>query len=68
MEINLNRPAARNAIGTDLLRGFKHSLEAISKDSSANVALITSSVPKTFCAGADLKVLVLMWLIIDNYP
>ncbi|KAL5750854.1 hypothetical protein ACOSP7_025457 [Xanthoceras sorbifolium] len=55
VEVNLNRPGARNAIGTDLLRGLKHTFEAISEDSSANVVLITSSVPKVFCAGADLK-------------
>ncbi|KAJ4712670.1 Methylglutaconyl-CoA hydratase [Melia azedarach] len=55
IEVNLNRPAARNALGTDLLRGLKHTFEAISEDSSANVAMICSSVPKVFCAGADLK-------------
>ncbi|KAK0601077.1 hypothetical protein LWI29_021099 [Acer saccharum] len=56
VEVNLNRPGARNAIGKDLLRGLKDSFEVISKDSTANVVLITSSVPKVFCAGADLKV------------
>lgn len=46
----------KNAIGKDLLRGFKNALEEISTDSSAHVMLIRSSVPKVFCAGADLKV------------
>uniref|UniRef100_A0A803PP96 Uncharacterized protein n=1 Tax=Cannabis sativa TaxID=3483 RepID=A0A803PP96_CANSA len=45
----------RNAIGKDFLRGFKECLEAVSKDSSANVVLIRSLVPNVFCAGADLK-------------
>ena len=57
VEVSLHRPEAKNAIGNDLLRGLKHTLEAISKDSSANVMLLISSVPKVFCAGADLKVL-----------
>ncbi|KDO35814.1 hypothetical protein CISIN_1g029329mg [Citrus sinensis] len=40
-----------------MLRGLKHAFETISEDSSANVVMIRSSVPKVFCAGADLKVL-----------
>lgn len=56
IEVSLNRPGARNAIGTELLRGLKHTFETISEDSSANVVMISSSVPKVFCAGADLKV------------
>ncbi|PON65116.1 Crotonase superfamily [Trema orientale] len=56
VEVNLDRPERKNAIGKDFLRGFQESLEEISKDSSANVILIRSFVPKVFCAGADLKV------------
>ncbi|KAI8560902.1 hypothetical protein RHMOL_Rhmol04G0292000 [Rhododendron molle] len=55
VEVNLDRPGVKNAIGWDMLRGLQHSLEAISRDSSANVLMIRSSVPKVFCAGADLK-------------
>ncbi|XP_031262287.1 probable enoyl-CoA hydratase 2, mitochondrial [Pistacia vera] len=55
IEVSLNRPGARNAIGTELLRGLKHKFETISEDSSAKVVMISSSVPKVFCAGADLK-------------
>ncbi|PON64589.1 Crotonase superfamily [Parasponia andersonii] len=55
VEVNLDRPERKNAIGKDFLRGFQESLEEISKDSSANVILIRSLVPKVFCAGADLK-------------
>ncbi|KAH9721091.1 putative enoyl-CoA hydratase 2 [Citrus sinensis] len=57
IEVSLNRPAAKNALGTDMLRGLKHAFETISEDSSANVVMIRSSVPKVFCAGADLKAL-----------
>lgn len=55
IEVKLDRPEAKNAIGKDMLRGLQHSFEAIQRDSSANVVLICSSVPKVFCAGADLK-------------
>ncbi|KAM6557823.1 hypothetical protein CsatB_004842 [Cannabis sativa] len=55
--ISSARSERRNAIGKDFLRGFKECLEAVSKDSSANVVLIRSLVPNVFCAGADLKCL-----------
>ncbi|XP_062080504.1 probable LRR receptor-like serine/threonine-protein kinase At1g56130 [Humulus lupulus] len=55
VELTLNRLERRNAIGRDFLRGFIESLEAVSKDSSANVVLIHSLVLKVFCAGNDLK-------------
>ncbi|XP_034217843.1 probable enoyl-CoA hydratase 2, mitochondrial isoform X2 [Prunus dulcis] len=57
VEVTLERPEVRNAIGKDMLRGLQNTFEAISKDSSANVLMIRSKVPKVFCAGADLKVL-----------
>lgn len=47
-----------------MLRGLKHAFETISEDSSANVVMIRSSVPKVFCAGADLKVLLLIIFLI----
>ncbi|XP_062027678.1 probable enoyl-CoA hydratase 2, mitochondrial [Rosa rugosa] len=55
VEVSLERPQVRNAIGKDMLKGLQNTFEAISKDSSANVLLIRSKVPKAFCAGADLK-------------
>lgn len=55
VELKLERAKAKNAIGRDMLSGLKHYLEVINVDSSANVLLITSSVPNVFCAGADLK-------------
>ncbi|XP_021288459.1 probable enoyl-CoA hydratase 2, mitochondrial isoform X2 [Herrania umbratica] len=55
VEVNLDRPGARNAIGNDMLRGLRQAFEAIDGDSSAHVVLISSSVPTVFCAGADLK-------------
>lgn len=56
VEIKMDRPEAKNALGKDMLRGLLNSFEAISTDSKANVLMICSSVPRVFCAGADLKV------------
>ncbi|KAK7262159.1 hypothetical protein RJT34_29720 [Clitoria ternatea] len=55
VEVTLEKPEARNAIGKDMLRGLSHAFELISQNSYANVAMIRSSVPGVFCAGADLK-------------
>ncbi|XP_042483035.1 probable enoyl-CoA hydratase 2, mitochondrial [Macadamia integrifolia] len=55
IEVKLDRPGARNAIGKDMLSGLQLILDAINKDTSTNVAMICSSVPRVFCAGADLK-------------
>ena len=56
VEVKLERPGTKNAIGRDMLRGLQQTFDAIEKDHSANVVMICSSVPKVFCAGADLKV------------
>ncbi|WCJ25817.1 Enoyl-CoA hydratase mitochondrial [Euphorbia peplus] len=55
LEVNLDRPAARNSIGKEMLKGLQQIFELISSDDSAKVVMISSSVPKVFCAGADLK-------------
>lgn len=52
----MDRPETRNAIGKDMLRGLQQAFEVVSNERSANVLMICSSVPKVFCAGADLKV------------
>lgn len=56
VEIHLDRPEAKNAIGKEMLRGLQNAFEDINRDASANVVMIRSSVPRVFCAGADLKV------------
>ncbi|XP_051139867.1 probable enoyl-CoA hydratase 2, mitochondrial isoform X3 [Andrographis paniculata] len=38
-----------------MLRGLQHAFEAVNMDHTSKVLLISSSVPKVFCAGADLK-------------
>ncbi|AES90852.2 putative methylglutaconyl-CoA hydratase [Medicago truncatula] len=55
IEVSLDRPEAKNAIGKEMLRGLSNVFELINQNSNANVALIRSLVPGVFCAGADLK-------------
>ncbi|KAG4930448.1 hypothetical protein AAZX31_17G140900 [Glycine max] len=55
VEISLDRPESKNAIGKEMLRGLNQAFELINQKSYANVAMISSSVPGVFCAGADLK-------------
>ncbi|KAF9624271.1 hypothetical protein IFM89_009179 [Coptis chinensis] len=55
VEVKLDRPGAKNAIGKDMLGCLQRYLEIVNQDSSANVLLISSSLPRVFCAGADLK-------------
>ncbi|XP_008798799.2 probable enoyl-CoA hydratase 2, mitochondrial isoform X2 [Phoenix dactylifera] len=55
IELTLDRGEAKNAIGKEMLKGLQNALEVINGDSSANVVMVCSSVPRVFCAGADLK-------------
>ncbi|KAM2845824.1 hypothetical protein COP1_028229 [Malus domestica] len=55
VQVRLERLEVRNAIGKDTLRVLQNTFEAVSEDSSANVLLISSKVPKMYCAVADLK-------------
>ncbi|KAM3226198.1 hypothetical protein ACQJBY_058711 [Aegilops geniculata] len=55
VELRLERPEARNAIGKEMLKGLRSAMDKVGADPTANVVLMASSVPKVFCAGADLK-------------
>ncbi|PIN03828.1 Enoyl-CoA hydratase [Handroanthus impetiginosus] len=55
LEVNLERPETKNAIGNDMLKGLQYAFETVNTDHTAKVLMICSSVPKVFCAGADLK-------------
>ncbi|KAM0897446.1 hypothetical protein ACQ4PT_022580 [Festuca glaucescens] len=55
VELRLDRPEARNAIGKEMLKGLRSAMDKVEADPTANVLLVASSVPKAFCAGADLK-------------
>lgn len=56
IELRLERPEAKNAIGKEMLQGLRSAVKEVEADATANVVLVASSVPKVFCAGADLKV------------
>lgn len=56
IEVNLDRPVAKNAINKEMLKSLQNAFESIHQDSSARVVMIRSLVPGVFCAGADLKV------------
>ncbi len=53
--LGLDRPAAKNALGRQLLSEFRQALKALGSDPSVRVVVIHSLVPGVFCAGADLK-------------
>eukprot|EP01104_Vermistella_antarctica_P009750 TRINITY_DN2532_c0_g1_i1.p1 TRINITY_DN2532_c0_g1~~TRINITY_DN2532_c0_g1_i1.p1 ORF type:complete len:321 (-),score=39.01 TRINITY_DN2532_c0_g1_i1:46-951(-) len=53
--LTMNRPKARNALGRQLLDELKSALSEIQFDPSVRVTILRSSVPRVFCAGADLK-------------
>ncbi|EPS96912.1 hypothetical protein FOMPIDRAFT_1167002 [Fomitopsis schrenkii] len=52
--LSLNRPHAKNAISTRLLKEFRECLETVQFDPSIRVLVVRSSTPGSFCAGADL--------------
>jgi enoyl-CoA hydratase len=54
--LRLQRPAAMNAISTDLLDELNLALEGIEADESVRVVVLTGT-GRAFCAGADLKAL-----------
>lgn len=53
--LGLERPAARNALGRQLLGELEAVLEQLAGDAEARVVVLHSLVPGVFCAGADLK-------------
>ncbi|MFJ8246869.1 enoyl-CoA hydratase/isomerase family protein [Peribacillus asahii] len=53
-EIVLNRPEARNAFNSEMAEQILEIFQTIAK-SDVRVVLLTSSNPKSFCSGADLK-------------
>ena len=53
--LGLDRPAAKNALGRQLLAEFREALSLLAGDRTARVVIMHSLVPGVFCAGADLK-------------
>eukprot|EP01136_Pigoraptor_vietnamica_P012378 Opistho-1_new@52242 len=51
----MNRPAAKNALGKDMMRQLRESMDRVRNDKSVRVVVLRSVVEGVFCAGADLK-------------
>jgi enoyl-CoA hydratase/carnithine racemase len=54
-ELVLDRPAAMNAVSTRQAASIAAATDRLALDSSVRVVVVTSSSPKAFCVGADLK-------------
>jgi enoyl-CoA hydratase/carnithine racemase len=54
-ELVLDRPEAMNAVSTQQARSLAVATTALAADRSVRAVLVTSSSPKAFCVGADLK-------------
>jgi hypothetical protein len=53
--LSLTRPAARNAIGRQMLRELGEALRQLALECTTRCVVVRSSAPGVFCAGADLK-------------
>ncbi|RYY37946.1 enoyl-CoA hydratase, partial [archaeon] len=53
--LTLNRPASKNALGRAMMDEFRAALESIRFNQDVRAVIVRSTVPKVFCAGADLK-------------
>ncbi len=53
--MTFNRPATKNALGKAMMEEFRSTLDKLRFDPSVRAVVFRSSVPKVFCAGADLK-------------
>lgn len=54
-EVVLNRPEAMNAVSTAMARALSETTAALAEDASVRAVVVSSSHPRAFCVGADLK-------------
>ena len=54
-ELVLDRPEAMNAVSTAMARALASATAELAADESARAIVLTSSHPRAFCVGADLK-------------
>jgi enoyl-CoA hydratase/carnithine racemase len=54
-ELVLNRTGAMNAVSTDMARAIADATNGLAGDDSVRVVVVSSSHPRAFCVGADLK-------------
>ncbi|KAJ2656468.1 hypothetical protein IW148_005588 [Coemansia sp. RSA 1199] len=60
LTLSLNRPHAKNALSCSLVHSMRSALSDIRSDATVRALVLRSSVPRVFCAGADLKERALM--------
>lgn len=53
--VTLNRPEKRNAVNPAVSEALEAIVKAIDADPQIRAAILTSSLPRVFCAGADLE-------------
>ena len=53
--VTLNRPEAMNALSWSLRCGLVESFEALARDETVDVVILTGAGERAFCAGLDLK-------------
>jgi enoyl-CoA hydratase/carnithine racemase len=54
-ELSLDRPEAMNAVSTQMAVDLTDACAQLAADPDVRVVLVTSTSPKAFCVGADLK-------------
>ncbi|MFI9721653.1 enoyl-CoA hydratase/isomerase family protein [Streptomyces sp. NPDC052396] len=54
-ELVLDRPKAMNAVSTEMARHITEATTAIARDPGVRAVVLTSTHPRAFCVGADLK-------------
>ena len=52
--VTLDRPEKRNAVSPEVASALEAIVRRIEDDADVRVAILTSSQPRVFCAGADL--------------
>ncbi|WP_201467529.1 enoyl-CoA hydratase/isomerase family protein [Janibacter melonis] len=55
VEVVLDRPEAMNAVSTAMATALREAGEELRDDTSVRAVVLSSSHPKAFCVGADLK-------------
>jgi enoyl-CoA hydratase/carnithine racemase len=56
--VTLNRPEKRNAVNAEMAAALEAIVRRIEDDPEIRAAILTSSIDKVFCAGADLEAIV----------
>ncbi len=55
VELALDRPSAMNAVSTAMAEALRDATTQVAADSDVRCVVVTSTHPKAFCVGADLK-------------